>query len=90
MTNSIIEAIDKEIATLQEARAIIAEFAAPTIPTAPTTARRGRPKGSKNAAKAVPVAINRGMTEEGRARISAALKKRHAANRKAAQKSVAS
>ncbi len=92
-TSTIIEAIDKEIATLQEARSILAGVSA-TTPAAPAkTGRRGRPKGSKNAAKSAPVAVaaapvkpKRVLSAEGRARISAAMKKRHAAKKRAAKK----
>ncbi len=95
-TSSIIEAIDKEIATLKEARSILAGVSA-LAPSAPaSTGRRGRPKGSKNAAKSAPVAVasapvqaKRVLSAEGRARISAAMKKRHAAKKRAEKKAAA-
>ncbi|MBB5060513.1 hypothetical protein HDF16_005249 [Granulicella aggregans] len=90
MTENIIAALDEEIASLQKARSILAGLSAPAPQAATPTGRRGRPKGSKNATKSVavttPVTKKRVLSEEGRARISAALKKRHAAKRKAAKK----
>ena len=95
-TSSIIEAIDKEIGKLQQARSILAGVSAPA-PSAPaSTGRRGRPKGSKKAVKSATVAVasapvkaKRVLSAEGRARISAALKKRYAANKRAAKKAAA-
>jgi hypothetical protein len=94
MNESIIAALDKEIASLQQARAILSGLAAPATQVPKATGRRGRPKGSKNAAKSVavaptPKAKNRVLSEQGRARISAALKKRHAVKKRAAKKAAA-
>lgn len=82
MNNGIIEAIDAQIAELQKARAILAG----TTDVLPglTKGKRGRPKGSKNVA--APAKTKRVMSEEGRARISAATKKRHAARKRATKK----
>lgn len=88
-TSNIIEAIDTEIAKLQEARSILAGVSAP-VPSAPAkTGRRGRPKGSKNAVAPAPIKAKRVLSAEGRARISAAMKKRHAAKKRAAKKAAA-
>ncbi len=87
MTDSIIEAIDAHIADLQKARAILAGTT--DVLSSLTKAKRGRPKGSKNATAEMPVKPKRVMTEEGRARISAAMKKRHAARKRAAKKAAA-
>ena len=84
MNSSIIEAIDKQIAELQHARAIL--VGAPDV-LAQAKRGRGRPKGSKTALK--PVATKskkRTLSEDGRARISAALRKRHAATKKVTKK----
>jgi hypothetical protein len=85
MNISIIEAIDAEIEHLQQARAILTDTTN-AFSTAKIS-RRGRPKGSKNAVKATPVTTaKRTMSAEGRARIAAAQKKRHAAKKRAAKK----
>ena len=87
MNSSIIEAIDKQIADLQNARAIL--VGAPDV-LAQVKRGRGRPKGSKSAPKPVAVKVKkRTLSEDGRARISAALKKRHAAKKKAAKRASA-
>jgi hypothetical protein len=86
MIESIIAEIDKEIASLQQVRAVLAGLSlAPSV----ESPRRGRKKGSKNAAAAAPVKAKRVMSDEGRARISAAMKKRHAAKKRAAKKEAA-
>ncbi len=86
MIESIIAAIDKEIASVQQARALLGGASVTPLTAAP---RRGRPKGSKNAAASAPVNAKRVMSEEGRARISAAMKKRHAARKWTAKKEAA-
>jgi hypothetical protein len=86
MIESIIAAIDKEIASLQQARALLGGASAASLTDAP---RRGRPKGSKNAAVPTQVKAKRVLSEEGRARISAAMKKRHAAKKRTAKKEAA-
>ena len=68
MLESIIAAIDKEIASLQQARILLAGTSPISAINGP---RRGRPKGSKKAA--TPVKAKRVMSEEGRARVSAAM-----------------
>lgn len=67
----IVAELDQEIARLKEARALLAGGAAGR--------KRGRPKGSSNAAGR----SKRKLTPEGRKRISEALKRRWAAQRKA-------
>lgn len=75
----IIAEIDQEIARLQQARALLAG----------TQSRRGRPRGSRNAAKAGakttarPARSTRKMTPEGRKRIAEAMRKRWAERKKA-------
>jgi len=89
--SSIIAEIDSQIAKLQQARALLAG----TVTAAPK-ARRGRPKGSKNAA-AVTVAktvtktaakkkAKRQLSPEGRKAIADAMKRRWAERRKQAAK----
>lgn len=76
--SGIIAQIDAQIVKLQQARALLAGS------TAGLTAR-GRPKGSKNAAKVVVVskkASKRKLSPEGRKRIAEAMKKRWADRRK--------
>jgi hypothetical protein len=85
MIESIIAEIDKEIASLQQVRGVLAVLSPAPSVEAP---RRGRKKGLKNAA-AAPVKAKRVMSDEGRARISAAMKKRHAAKKRAAKKGAA-
>lgn len=89
MNDSILSAIDTEIAKLQQARKLLSEASA--TPAVSEVKRRGRPKGTKNAAKTaavktVPARAKRTMTEEGKAKIAAAQKKRWAAQKSAAKK----
>jgi hypothetical protein len=82
-TNVILAEIDREIAQLQHARALLAGDE-----TAPSGGKlRGRPKGSftktKPAVKTAPKAGKRRMSAEGKARIAAAQKARWAAQKKA-------
>ena len=67
----IVAELDQEIARLKEARELLAGGA--------SGRRRGRPKGSTNS----PRGSKRKLTPEGRKRISEALKRRWAAQRKA-------
>ena len=81
--SGIIAQIDAQIAKLQQARALLAGS------TASLTVR-GRPKGSKNAAKSVVApkkTTKRKLTPEGRKRIAEAMKKRWADRRKQLGKS---
>lgn len=91
--SGIIAQIDAEIATLQQARAVLTG-----APSAAPKNGRGRPKGSKNAkaAKAAPAkasaaaptaAGKRKLSPEGRKRIADAMKKRWADRRKQVAKS---
>ena len=83
----ILEAIDQEIARLQQARTLLAEttYDAAT-PTAPPARRPGRPKGSGQAAKASAPAPKRQLSEEGRANMVAAQQARRARQKHAAKK----
>jgi hypothetical protein len=81
--SNIIAEIDAKIASLQQARVVLAGLG----DTAPVVvkAKRGRPKGSTNAAKtakaAKPAKRKRNLSPEGRARIAEAMKRRWAARR---------
>jgi hypothetical protein len=76
----ILQELDREIARLQQARALLAgEQERP---------RRGRPKGSGQAAKATNGRRGaRRMTPEGRQRIAEAMRKRWAERKKTGNKS---
>jgi hypothetical protein len=92
--SSIIAEIDSQIAKLQQARDIISGVSSPSK----TGARRGRPKGSKNAAAkasskaahkvqvATPAKTKRKLSPEGRKAIADAMKKRWAERKKLAAK----
>jgi hypothetical protein len=75
--SGIIAQIDAQISKLQQARALLAGSTG-------ASAGRGRPKGSKNAAKtaAPKKAAKRKLSPEGRKRIAEAMKKRWADRRK--------
>jgi hypothetical protein len=81
--SDILASIDREIGQLQQARALLSGVAAPAAKK-----KAGRPK--KIAAKAIPVAIKpakkkrRNLSPEGRKRIAEAVKRRWAAQKKAA------
>jgi hypothetical protein len=78
--SNILAEIDAKIASLQEARAAIVSLETGS----PAKAKRGRPKGSTNLAKAVKVAgKKRNLTPEGRKRIKEAMQRRWAAQRSA-------
>ena len=84
-TETILNAIDAQIAQLQKARELLGGI---TTPTAVAT-HHGRPKGSKNKTAAAPVALpakatKRVMSAEGKARIAAAQKRRWEKQKKAA------
>ena len=81
----IIAEIDVQIGKLKQARDLLAgtgifEQGAPL---------RGRPKGITSKAEVTASAPKRVLSPEGRARIAAAQKKRHAAKRKADKKAAA-
>ena len=79
--SKIVAEIDAKIASLQQARAVLVGLNE-TTPT--SKARRGRPKGSKSAAKSVVVKAakrKRTLSPEGRKRIADAMKRRWAARR---------
>jgi hypothetical protein len=75
-TTDILSLIDAEIATLQQARALIA-----AADSATTKKRPGRPAKDTAAVTAKPTK-KRKLTPEGRARIAEAVKRRWAAQRK--------
>ena len=86
--SDILQALDTEIAKLQQARTLLAD--APDVLPEATAVRRGpgRPKGStKPAAKETktPAAKKRTMGAEGKARIAAAQKARWAKLHKASK-----
>ncbi len=78
--NGIIEAIDKEIATLKEARALLSNI--PDVEK--VIKRRGRPPGSVKKAATESAKPKRILSPEAKAKIAAAQKKRWAAAKKAA------
>jgi len=90
--SSIIAEIDSQIAKLQQARDIISG----TTAAPKTGAKRGRPKGSKNAATkvsakaapktAAPAKTARKLSPEGRKAIADAMKKRWAERKKLSAK----
>lgn len=89
--SKIVAEIDAKIASLQQARAVLVDLDESTVVPKP---RRGRPKGSTNTAKAVPVAKakpakrKRNLSPEGRKRIAEAMKRRWDERRKEAPKAV--
>jgi hypothetical protein len=87
----VIAQIDAEIAKLQQAKTLLSGMSTTTTAVAvKTTGRRGRPKGSKNAAKKVAVKTapkaKRKLSPEGRKAIAEAMKRRWAEHRKATTK----
>ncbi len=85
--SQILSAIDAEIARLQGARQAVAALDG-TSPV-PQQPRRGRPKGSTNAAPAAAEAParkrKRNLSPEGRKRIQEAMQRRWADRRKGAK-----
>ncbi|MBB5055542.1 hypothetical protein HDF16_000211 [Granulicella aggregans] len=95
----ILAEIDSQIAKLQQARDIISGTTSTPVPVK-TGAKRGRPKGSKNAStkiastkiiakaplKATAKATKRKLSPEGRKAIADAMKKRWAERKKLAAK----
>ncbi len=88
----ILSAIDAEIARLQQAREAVAALNGASPVPAPPPTRRGRPKGSKNAAApAAPPETGtrkrkRNLSPEGRKRIQEAMQRRWAERRKGSDK----
>lgn len=80
-TEQIIAAIDAEISKLQEAKELLSSGSASVT----QKAKRGRPKGSKNAPVKEQGTRKRTLSAEGRAKIAEAQRQRHAAQRKAAK-----
>jgi hypothetical protein len=90
----ILAEIDSQIAKLQQARDIISGTSSTPAPVK-TGAKRGRPKGSKNATtkivataplKATAKTTKRKLSPEGRKAIADAMKKRWAERKKLASK----
>lgn len=78
--SKIVAEIDAQIASLQQARAVLAGLERSAVSEKP---RRGRPKGSVNAQKSTaPAARKRSLSPEGRKRIAEAMKRRWAERRK--------
>ena len=75
----ILSAIDAEITKLQQVRFHLSNYSEPAI----VSGKRGPGRPKKTAAPAKKAAAKRVMSEEARARIAAAQKKRWAAARKA-------
>jgi hypothetical protein len=78
--SKIVSEIDAKIASLQQARAVLLGLDDITVATKP---RRGRPKGSTNAARALaaatkPAKRKRNLSPEGRTLIQEAMKRRWA------------
>jgi hypothetical protein len=85
--SKIIAEIDAKIASLQQARSVLLGLDDATDSPKP---RRGRPKGSLNAAKAIkPATRKRNLSPEGRKRIADAMKRRWADRRKTVVKAEA-
>ncbi len=87
--SDVIAQIDAEIAKLQQAKVLLSGEPAPVAPV--KTGKRGRPKGSKNAASAAVPAKTAGkakrkLSPEGRKAIADAMKRRWAERRKTAAK----
>ena len=85
--SDVIAHIDSEIAKLQQVKAMLGGV------EAPKQSKRGRPKGSKNAAKPLQTAVppstdksKRKLSPEGRKAIADAMKRRWAEKRKPATK----
>ena len=85
--SDVIAHIDAEIAKLQQVKSLLSGT---DVEAEAPKSKRGRPKGSKNAASsAVPVAVakkvakgKRQLTDEGRKAIADAMKRRWAERRK--------
>jgi hypothetical protein len=82
--NTILAAIDREILKLQQARALLVT----NVIKEPAVKKRGRPKSpiSKKSVPAVPRIVKGTMSNEGKARIAAAQKKRWAAVKRASKR----
>ena len=85
-TESILAELDVEIERLTKIRAALMGSESTATEVAGTK-KRGRPKGSKNAASTTSITAAKGkrqLTPEGRKRIADAMKKRWADRKKAA------
>jgi hypothetical protein len=91
--SKIVSEIDAKIASLQQARAVLMDLDESAVVSKP---RRGRPKGSANAARTAakkvtatagkPAKRKRRLSPEGRKRIAEAMKRRWAERRTEAPK----
>lgn len=85
--SKIVAEIDAKIASLQQARAVLVGLDETTPAVKP---RRGRPKGSTNAAKVIAAVKvskrKRNLSPEGRKRIAEAMKRRWAERRTTVEK----
>ncbi len=85
--SKILAEIDAKIASLQQARAVLVGLNLTDGTGATAPKRRGRPKGSKNATKAIkPAKKKRNLTPEGRKAIADAMKRRWEERKKAEKK----
>ncbi len=84
----VLRALDAQIAQLQQARQLLSDSASTPAPSIEPAKRRGRPPAVTKAVEATP-AGKRTMSEEGKARIAAAQKKRWAKSKKAAKAAAA-
>ena len=85
--NRIVSELDAEIARLQQIRSALTGMTTTTAVAVPGKAKRGRPKGSKNATtSAAAPKRQRRLTPEGRKRIADAMKRRWAERRKESAK----
>ncbi len=83
-TSEILRALDAQIAQLQQVRRLLSESASTPALSAEPAKRRGRPPAVAKTVEVKP-AGKRTMSEEGKARIAAAQKKRWAKSKKAAR-----
>jgi hypothetical protein len=82
--SKIVAEIDAKIASLQQARAVLVGLNLGDGASATEPKRRGRPKGSKNATKAIKPTKKkkRNLSPEGRKAIADAMKRRWAERKK--------
>ena len=87
--DSEIAKLDSQLKGLQQARSVLAGESETASAAAPVKGRRGRPKGSKNAASVAAPAVvakaKRKLSPEGRKAIAEAMKKRWAEHRNTAK-----
>ncbi len=83
----VLRALDAQIARLQQARQLLSESASTPVPEIEPAKRRGRPPAAAKPVQTKPTG-KRTMSDEGKARIAAAQKKRWAKSKKAAKAAV--